>query len=154
MGRIRRNKIQIKQDIENQNKICSVCKKRKSFSNFYNFKNKSDGKSYRCKLCDDKARSLWRKNNPERYKKSARERSIKHRYGITYEDYMSLLKKQENKCAICEGHQQGKDFFSIDHDHNTGKIRGLLCNNCNRGLGLLKDSSSILENAINYLRRL
>jgi len=76
---------------------------------------------------------------------------LKYRYGITPEDFEVLFFKQNGKCAICrvEYHLT----MHIDHDHVTGKVRGLLCNNCNRGLGHFKDSYQTLANAIQYLRK-
>lgn len=70
-----------------------------------------------------------------------------------------LMKKQNGKCAICgarQGHRscRGKVCrLAVDHDHQTGKVRGLLCNNCNRGLGRFHDSAEIVESALRYLKR-
>ena len=84
-------------------------------------------------------------------------RTLAHKYGITVADYKSLFAKQESRCAIC-----GRDFGSlrakeltafVDHDHRTGRVRGLLCRNCNTGLGFLGDDADVLERAISYLRR-
>jgi hypothetical protein len=67
-----------------------------------------------------------------------------------------MLKKQNNCCGICKKHISEalltrKSNLCVDHDHKTGKIRGLLCDNCNRGIGLLGDNIDILRNAIGYL---
>jgi hypothetical protein len=75
---------------------------------------------------------------------------VRREYGITVEDYETMLKIQNNKCAICEGPPL-KQMFCIDHCHKTGKIRGLLCHKCNSGLGLFNDSSSTLRSAFQYL---
>lgn len=77
-------------------------------------------------------------------------------YGIGLEDFLELLDKQRGKCAICLGvgfkmHEGIKETLVVDHCHETGKVRGLLCNNCNRGLGLFKDSIGNLGAAIEYL---
>jgi hypothetical protein len=77
-------------------------------------------------------------------------------YSISHKDYENLEEKQEGKCAICgsEGFIINKYGFKkivVDHDHETGKVRGLLCHNCNRGLGLFQDSSDFLRKAANYL---
>lgn len=156
MGRLKRSVDQIAYDIQHQEKECCVCNIRKPFSEFYNYKNKSDGKSYRCKPCDDIARFKWKKDNPERSKRSSRERSLKFRFGINLQEYEELLHKQNYACAICgstETRNMGDTVWSlsVDHNHITGKIRGLLCNNCNRGLGLLGDSLEALKKAIKYL---
>ena len=74
-------------------------------------------------------------------------------YGITLEDYNKMLITQNNCCLGCK---QNASILSkplcVDHCHNTGKVRGLLCDNCNKALGLLKDDSTILFNLINYLK--
>jgi hypothetical protein len=75
------------------------------------------------------------------------------KYGISAEDYYKLLDKQEQKCAICGaeiGDSNGNRLY-VDHDHKTGKVRGLLCANCNFGIGSLKDDVEILKKAILYL---
>lgn len=77
------------------------------------------------------------------------------KFGITPEDYFKLLEKQNFKCAICGILQEDYSRrLAVDHDHETGKIRGLLCNNCNVGLGNFQDSKNNLTNAINYLDKL
>jgi hypothetical protein len=92
------------------------------------------------------------KYKTEEEKKQAKLSSqLKHRYGITLGDYNSLLSKQENRCAICDN----KFLYSlfVDHDHETGGVRGLLCRQCNTLLGLAKDSSWLLTEAILYLSK-
>jgi len=81
------------------------------------------------------------------------------RRGCSAEEYQALLNKQNGLCAICgapAGHRscRGRTCrLAIDHDHGTGAVRGLLCNNCNRGLGRFKDSVALLESAARYLQR-
>lgn len=79
---------------------------------------------------------------------SRRKYALKRKYNITVEEYNSMMHLQENKCAIC-GDMSEK--LCVDHDHKTGKVRGLLCSNCNTSLGKFKDSIQILKNAISYL---
>ena len=81
-----------------------------------------------------------------------RDTILKNRYGIIEFDYDELAKAQENKCAIC-GLQPTKKRLDLDHCHITKQIRGLLCNNCNRGLGHFKDNVELLSNAIEYLKK-
>lgn len=72
---------------------------------------------------------------------------------MTYERYLSMLNTQNHCCAICNIHQSKlKRQLSVDHDHNTGEVRGLLCTACNGGIGKLKDSIQLLESAIKYLK--
>lgn len=94
--------------------------------------------------------AAYRKANP----KAIRKTHLK-RYGLTEDQYYTRLASQDFKCAICraETAQSGvtEKWFFVDHDHNTGKVRGLLCNHCNRGLGAFKDNTAFLEKAIDYL---
>lgn len=81
---------------------------------------------------------------------------LRKNYKMTLEEYQVLFEKQNGKCAICgsEGFaitRNQRQLVVIDHCHDTGKVRGLLCHNCNRALGLFKDKISNLENAIRYL---
>lgn len=104
----------------------------------------------------------WRKNNLERARvreKAYRERTLErersqHRkrlYGLTPEQYDEMLAAQGGKCAICRSEFDGTPH--VDHDHATGKVRGLLCNGCNRCLGFANDNQQTLERAAAYLRR-
>ena len=72
--------------------------------------------------------------------------------GLSVEDYNTLLKKQNYGCAICQVHEMKlSKKLAVDHDHKTGRVRGLLCDSCNRGIGLLEDSSVVLRTAAEYL---
>jgi hypothetical protein len=77
------------------------------------------------------------------------------RYGITEEQYNIRLIEQKGLCAICgkSPSEQGGKALAIDHDHETGLLRGLLCDGCNKGLGLLQDSVGVLIEAVEYLKR-
>ena len=138
-------------------KTCSVCKETKALDDFYNYKRSKDGKQCRCKACDTLARKKWTENNPEKSSYSARNRRLKHIYGVDIPWYEAQMAKQNNCCAICgttENKTVGKRAawnFAVDHDHETGDVRGLLCNTCNRALGLFQDNKEILEKAIAYL---
>jgi len=75
-------------------------------------------------------------------------------YGITEETYNHIFNKQNGKCAICGTHQIDLSVkLSVDHDHLTNEVRGLLCSKCNKGIGFMNDSVEILHNAINYLNQ-
>lgn len=159
MGRVKRTLEEIEYDIKCQHKTCCVCEERKPFDEFYSLKSQIDGKSYRCKLCDGKARKKWAENNPERSSYSSRNRRLKHVYGVDIEWYENQMEKQNHCCAICGVHENSttgerKDWnFAVDHCHLTGAVRGLLCNKCNRALGMLNDSEKLLNNAIKYLQQ-
>jgi hypothetical protein len=90
---------------------------------------------------------------PEQYAKRHRKYLLKENYGITEQDYADMLILQKGCCAICETDKPtGKwKVFAVDHDHKTGQVRELLCNECNRGIGLLRDNAELLQKAANYI---
>lgn len=92
----------------------------------------------------------WRKNNPDRVKNH----NLKKEYGLTIEGYNSMLRGQKGKCAICSAskNNDGKKLY-VDHCHETGRIRGLLCRKCNTGLGLLGDRLKDILKVKTYLER-
>ena len=99
------------------------------------------------------------KRTPEKRRKepsySSYFKDIKKKYGITKDEYQVLLKSQNNSCSICYVDFLARDTKRkphIDHDHETGKIRGILCGPCNMGIGQLKDSIEIVESALKYLK--
>lgn len=142
-------------------KKCPCCGEVKPTTEFT--RNNNHGKwgfhSY-CKECKNKKFKKYRIDNPEKCKRLYRNSNLKKLYGLTIEDIEIILKNQNYKCAIC-----GREIFlhgasvdknkiaRVDHNHETGKVRGLLCNDCNRGIGLLKDNPLFLANAIKYLER-
>lgn len=82
-----------------------------------------------------------------------RKYSLKAHYGLTPDDYTRLFEKQDGKCAICKTPQEKlSSRLHVDHDHKTGKIRGLLCQKCNHGLGQFNDNPKLLHMAIKYLK--
>ncbi len=81
-----------------------------------------------------------------------RGRHLRRQFGITLEQEATLLAAQDNRCAICGiTRDEFGRTFDVDHCHDTGRIRGLLCNSCNLGIGKLKDSPALLARAIAYL---
>lgn len=94
----------------------------------------------------------WRKNNPERASANSERSRIKAVYGLTDEMYQEKLSNQEGLCAICRRVPANKNGFYIDHCHDTGKVRGLLCHHCNALIGMAGDSTATLQNAIAYLQ--
>lgn len=80
--------------------------------------------------------------------------NLRNKYGITEADYDLTLDRQGGGCAICGRRECAtKKALAVDHDHVTGKVRGILCGSCNRALGLMKDSPDLLAKAAEYLRR-
>ena len=114
-----------------------------------------DGDSY-CSECkkiryDDFRKSEIGKTKNFLYCKKSR---IKRMYGITYEKYQELLKKQNGVCAICgKKPKDGKRGLHIDHDHDKNGVRGILCHSCNTALGLLGEDIIIISNMIQYLKK-
>lgn len=99
-----------------------------------------------------KSEKEYRTAHKEKYKKLWLKSRLKRLYGITPEEYKIIFSLQDGCCAICSRNQSIlKKRLSVDHDHATGEIRGLLCDACNRGIGLLKDSIDNLKFAILYL---
>lgn len=92
----------------------------------------------------------WHHSNPERAKQSQKRSHLKRLYGLTEAQYFSLLTEQRNRCKLCDCYLM-KPF--IDHDHETGKVRGILCPKCNTGIGLLDDSPERLRAAAAYLEK-
>lgn len=103
--------------------------------------------------------SRWADANPE-YKNKKLEsdrrchRDYKkyHRRGITKDQYLLILESQNGLCAICKKPPKTNHDLAIDHNHATDEVRGLLCKECNRALGLFGDSIDVIENALNYLK--
>lgn len=152
-----RSREQIEHDIAMQSKKCTVCGVRKHFSEFYNLRKAPDGVSYRCKSCDNAAVNKYRAENPDKFRDTFRDTNLKQRFGISLEQYKEMLEKQGGVCAICGGSEpkslgSSKQSFSVDHCHDTGRIRGLLCSSCNRGLGLLGDTVESVQRALDYLK--
>ena len=144
-------------------KLCVRCNKKKDSSQFNKRSTSVDGLAYHCRDCakvayrihyysDEhidtiRAKSrIWAKENPD----TVRNARFKRLYGITLEQYQKMLDKQEGCCATCG---DNPDTLCVDHDHVTGKVRGLLCNKCNRALGFFQDDLDILKQAVKYLRK-
>jgi hypothetical protein len=90
----------------------------------------------------------WYNKNAMRVKNTR----LIYKFGITLDEYNELLNKQKNSCSIC-GNPPRLQKFAVDHDHKTGKVRGLLCRDCNVGIGNLKDDPDLIEKAIQYIKK-
>ena len=137
--------------------VCSKCKKEKRRKEMRTDKSNHRGYSSWCKECTNNRLKQWRLKNPHKEKAARWDYTLKTVHGITSIQYRNMLKAQGKRCAICgskKSIQYGKyKRFDVDHDHKTGKIRGLLCSFCNLALGLLRDSPAFLNNAARYLRK-
>lgn len=97
--------------------------------------------------------NIYDKKYYQGHKENTKKRSFR-KYGITLEEYNKIFEKQNGCCAICRQHQSElKKKLAIDRNHNTGEVRGLLCDNCNHGLGMFHTDNGIdlLKKAIKYL---
>lgn len=160
-------------------KTCSCCKipqERSCFSK--KTRGSKDGLQSRCKTCNavdaehfDRTHpghrranfKTWSKANPEKVAKRMRrflnnrpmykrEYSLLRNYGLTQKDFDLLLEKQGGTCAICKGESRViRPGLCVDHNHSTGKVRGILCHKCNVALGTLEDSPARAQSVIEYL---
>lgn len=160
-------------------KSCRICGELKPLEEFYRMAGMKDGYRNECKRCNlnqkaarykanpepDRQRvRQWAVDNPERVKAreaeyrasgrkaiSNRKSHLKRKFGITPEEYDVLLDRQGGGCAICGRPPTPGISLHVDHDHLTGRIRGLLCFQCNNALGDFEDSHERLQLALNYL---
>lgn len=144
-------------------KICSSCNTIKPLSDFYKESRVKDGRARRCKKCHGKATRHYRLKNPEVYQKASlkywhslqvdrKKSKTLSRYGLSLDQYKAMIKAQDGVCAICKKECSSGLGLSVDHCHETGKIRGLLCKKCNSALGMLNDNIANFEAAILYLK--
>ena len=157
-------------------KKCSKCGGNKSLNDFHTRKVSKDGRAYLCKECNNRRNkkyseskqgkkvieTYYRKNRDkilqrgrahyrtERGRDVKRRGHFKQRYGITLEQHEQLYVIQNGCCKIC-GEPVAYDKVCVDHDHKTNMIRGLLCNRCNTGIGLLGDTLEKIMRAVRYL---
>lgn len=131
-------------------KRCGRCEQVKTRSEFNRSTDRADGLYYLCAECHrQQQRDKW-VDDPEHMARMDRGRRLK-RVGITHEQYDALYAEQGGRCAICNGLPGGKGDLHIDHDHETGRFRGLLCHSCNVSLGHFKDDVVLLLKAADYL---
>lgn len=139
---------------------CNMCGETKPLCEFSPHPRGLHGVRARCKPCLSEATMRWRDQNIDK----ALNAHLVRKFGITLTEFEQLETAQGGVCAICKqpptiqlGHasrRQGRAVrprLVVDHDHDTGQIRGLLCAPCNRGIGLLQDSPAIVRAALDYL---
>lgn len=146
---------------------CSQCQQVKPLVDFNKDKKGRGGYGYSCKPCAAaRAKRNYHENKEERkdshrryaqrpeVKAASRDRMLRRKYGVTAKQYDRLLSKQGGVCAICK--QDRRDTrqreMPVDHDHDSGKVRGILCDHCNRVIGLFGDSPDVIARAIKYLK--
>ena len=147
-----------------KSKLCPNCQKVLSVSKF-NKASRRDGYQTYCRNCHNSMqREKYKKDPSQKIKRQIRaarrkdrdpfvqrKAELKRLYGITFDDYVNLYKKQNGVCAICLQECKTRKSLSVDHDHDTMAVRGLLCNRCNRAIGMLGEDPDILERAKEYI---
>jgi hypothetical protein len=139
-------KYRVKYKIGDKGRECKDCNTWKEYALYpANGKNQSI-----CKDCNNaKAKSCWNVDAEftARTRLSNKKSHLMKSYGLTLEAYELLLKEAEYRCTICKS----SDMLCVDHCHTTNKVRGILCRNCNKALGIFKDSTELLDKAKEYL---
>lgn len=144
-----------KREIKEGRAKCSGCKDWLDLDKFATTR----GQPYsQCKNCNNAYQKKWRLSFTEEREERRLNTCMKWKFGITIEDYKRMSQEQNGVCAICGKPETILDprrgilkRLVIDHDHDTGKIRGLLCHNCNSGIGMLQDKQEIVQKAADYL---
>jgi hypothetical protein len=122
--------------------LCRKCGETKPRSEFYTKPFKR-----RCRVCIRQETQDWRDRNREAVRSMSRANRLKTMYGITVMEWAALVLASGGFCALC-GREEP---LSVDHDHETGAIRGMLCRTCNTGLGCFRDDTALLDEAKKYL---
>lgn len=134
---------------------CKACDTNKVKTAFHKDSSSKRGHAYYCKSCATSKSRKWHKEHIDdaEYKEARRNSNFKTKYNLTLEQRQEKLQTQNNACAICQTPLNSHGTYThTDHCHKTGRVRGILCTNCNRGLGHFKDNMNFLENAIKYLK--
>lgn len=128
-------------------KECLGCGETKLLEDFHKNHRHRYGRNTHCKVCKSKQAKERYANGPNR------DSFLRRTYGITLDEYDEMLESQGSVCAICGGTPDNGRRMNVDHDHDTGKIRGLLCNHCNPLLGNANDNPYILRLGAMYLEK-
>lgn len=146
-------------DLNITQRDCGRCGKTKAVNEFYK-RNRSKTYRYKagydcyCKICRRELIAKVREAQGGGYTDYQRNWDYQKKFGITLLEYKEILANQNNCCAICGKNESELTMkLAVDHDHTTNKVRGLLCANCNRGLGYFKEDLSITTGAIDYVCR-
>lgn len=130
-------------------RTCTTCKLEKPLVEFHRRSNRLSGKQTQCSICVNARRREYRKTNKEKIRAWNKKRNP----GWNIDRYNQHLELQNNKCAICKTDNPGLSDWCCDHNHVTNEPRGLLCVQCNAGLGYFKDNPEYLQSAIDYLNQ-
>src|SRR5574337_715416 len=130
-------------------KTCTKCGDTKEDSEFY-FINKAAGTHHsRCKECVKAYSRQYKVGKEDRYRDASRKHHLKKKFNLSVSDFDRMFTEQDGRCAICN--KTSHKILCVDHDHTTGSVRDLLCDNCNKGLGNFFDNPEIMLSALSYL---
>lgn len=134
---------------------CTKCKKNKPVDDFHKHTGFTRGYQYYCKPCNWESKKKWKEENPERSRLTSYKYEIRRQYGLEWNEYEKILANQFWSCAICQLDIDDyfRPYFDVDHCHKTGKVRGLLCHRCNKGLGCFDDEIWKIKESIKYLEK-
>lgn len=124
----------------NDTKLCYKCGESKSLDKFAKDRHSKDSLQSRCRICQASYRD-------RECPKKRKDRRLQNLYGITLEAYNNMLSFQSSGCAVCGSDKK----LVLDHDHNNGQVRAILCNDCNLALGRVKDNPQTLLKLVDYL---
>lgn len=132
---------------------CNISKPLTEFTHYHCPTRKASIPKPRCKPCTNAyQRERHAKGlNTKRCPLIKRESDLNRKYNITADNYNQMVAEQNNACLICESPATSPTSLFVDHNHDTGEVRGLLCHHCNTALGLFKDSPQLLKKAVSYL---
>lgn len=129
-------------------KKCHKCTITKDDAGFCRDRSRKDGLSNKCKECE----RAYQKKNRKKLTINELARRRKVLYGVSVEEFKRMFDEQGGVCAICS-RPGGGNGLGVDHDHESKKVRALLCGPCNVGLGMFNDSSAVVQTAADYLKR-
>lgn len=160
--------------VDDEGRVCCGCKVYKPWAEFNKATGGYLGKRSRCRICDGAVSAKWKEDT--QYYQTHREEILQYKrdsycpvakknydlqkkYGITLDDFMGMYEHQNGCCKVCKQavekfstSKQKQDAAVVDHCHVTGKVRGLLCQTCNRALGLLNDDLQLIRRLAEYLQ--
>lgn len=150
-------------------RLCQNCNLIQDLTEFSKSSRHKDGLQRKCRTCNKIDCKKFQRNNPDygknyrathpenvikanrKFKQKNPDYMLRYNYGISQEDYDRLYNKQNGACAICRGICSTGQKLSVDHDHSTKKVRGLLCKRCNRVLGFMEESQDLFKASMEYL---
>ena len=141
---------------ELKQKICVKCEETKTLDQFRfrAYKDRSPNHIGTCKTCERKEYKVWADKNKAHLKEKDFVRNLRKKFNLSKDEYNKMLADQGGGCSICKATKSlsGK-ALAVDHCHTTGKVRSLLCNECNTAIGLLKENTEIITSALEYIKK-